>query len=105
MEKLHFETEVENEVVEAAFRERAGERLSQLGIPPFTASGMELARSEKEISKCISILERRQKRESAHSKKEQRKKKYSRKGQALGDKENYKKVFKRYAGRSTKNKT
>ncbi|ELA41838.1 uncharacterized protein VICG_01190 [Vittaforma corneae ATCC 50505] len=97
MEKLRFDAEVENEMIETAFRERAMEKLLQMNVPPFTAVDMELARSEKEISKCLSILEREQKtRELVQSKREQRKKKHTKKNQKkVEDKENYKSVFKK----------
>ncbi len=58
MEKLVFESDVENEVIEAKFKGLAAERLLNLNILPFDPRDLDLARSEKEIEKCRSIIEK-----------------------------------------------
>lgn len=109
MEKINFETEVENEVVERKFREVAAERILQMNIPPFDSSNLELARSEKEIAKCVSILEKEtHKKEIEINKKNLNKNKKdlnkNKKDLNKNKKESYKKIFKKVQGKKYKNK-
>lgn len=56
MNKISSE-EVADGAIEEIFRERIANALSPMEIPPFTQDSLELARTEKEIAKCRSIIE------------------------------------------------
>ncbi|KAI4291032.1 hypothetical protein PAPHI01_0306 [Pancytospora philotis] len=58
MERISSLKEVEESEIETMFRERAAAALEKLNLPAFSGSGMELARSEKEIAKCIDLAEK-----------------------------------------------
>ncbi len=104
MEKIQFETEVEDIVIEAKFREVAAEKLLHLNIPPFVAGNLELARSEKEIDKCALKIEKEESKRMQvieRSKSAEKNKKSSK--NTRSDK-NYKKIFKKVQGKKKPNK-
>ncbi|KAI5173335.1 hypothetical protein PAEPH01_1901 [Pancytospora epiphaga] len=57
MERVENIAGLSNEDTEVLFKDRVLEALKESGIPPFNADGLTLARTEKEISKCIALAE------------------------------------------------
>lgn len=58
MEKIETVENLPEEEVETLFRERTTVALEKMGFKPFVSIGLELARSEKEIAKCIKLVEK-----------------------------------------------
>lgn len=107
MDKVHFEEELDDNAVEAIFREKAMEALIKLNIPPFNDAGLELARSEKEITKCVFFIEekdRKIKEREARREKRLNEEKESKNKKKPKDEENFKKVFKKAGGSKSSKK-
>lgn len=65
MEKIETVAGMSAEEMEELFKERATAAVEALGIKPFQDMGLEAARSEKEIEKCIEKAEARVRRAEA----------------------------------------
>ena len=58
MERIETVENLSKDEIEAIFRERAAAAIGEMKIRPFASTGLELARSEKELAKCAKLAEK-----------------------------------------------
>lgn len=102
MLKIQFENDPDQKTVEEAFKNAAADALLKLNIPPFSTTTLELARSTKEIAKCLFLQTKAEEKELAKEKPLSRKEKNEKKKDMKTKKTGFKASFKKVGNSSSK---